>query len=127
MPVIAVNLSANVFGRVLRLVEGGLYASTEQFLDVAACNQLALESGVTPTELIEKDHRKPFPVEDAPLARVSKEPRSATARHTRARNAQRRGEGPRPNDRVRARRQPILERSSAGFPYSDAGLHSLRR
>ena len=81
MPVIAVNLSANVFGRVSLLVERGLYANAEQFLEVAACNQLALERGVTPAELIERDHRKPFPVEDAPPASASKESRSSTARH----------------------------------------------
>ncbi len=84
MPVIAVNLSATVFGKVSRLVERGLYASAEQFLEVAACNQLALERGVTPAELIEKDHRRPFPVEDAPSARASKESRSPTTRHAHA-------------------------------------------
>ena len=82
MPVIAVNLSANVFGRLSRLIERGLYTNAEQFLEVAACNQLALESGVTPAELIERDHRKPFPVEGAPPASVPKESRSSAARHS---------------------------------------------
>ena len=67
MPVIAVNLSATVFGKVSRLVRARTVRQHEQFLEVAACNQLALERGVTPAELIEKDHRRPFPVEDAPI------------------------------------------------------------
>jgi len=109
MPVIAVNLSADVFGRVSRLVERGLYASAEQFLDVAACNQLALESGVTPAELIEKDHRKPFQVEDTPPARASKESRSPTARPTRAKR------------RPGKRRGASTQRQASPSPATDLG------
>jgi hypothetical protein len=109
MPVIAVNLSARVFARVSGLVERGLYASAEQFLDVAACNQLALESGVTPEELIGKDHRKPFPVEDAPPARASKESRSSTAGRTHAKK------------RPGKRRGASTQRQASSQPATDLG------
>jgi hypothetical protein len=39
-------------------VERGLYISPEAFLEIAAFNQLALERGASPTEIIEKGHRK---------------------------------------------------------------------
>jgi hypothetical protein len=58
MPLIAVNLSDKLFYQITELVERGLYLSPEAFLEIAAFNQLALERGATPTEIIEKGHRK---------------------------------------------------------------------
>jgi hypothetical protein len=57
MPVIAVNLAAGVFAEVRTLVEKGLYASPEQFMEIAAFNQLALERGATPEEVVAHGHR----------------------------------------------------------------------
>src|SRR5262245_2884455 len=58
MPLIAMNLSDKLFYQIKELVERGLYISPEAFLEIAAFNQLALERGAAPTEIIEKGHRK---------------------------------------------------------------------
>lgn len=56
MPVVAVNLSASVFGEIRRLVEKTLYTSPEQFLEIAAFNQVALERGQSPEEIVKQGH-----------------------------------------------------------------------
>ncbi|MGH7436535.1 MAG: hypothetical protein ACRENE_12750 [Polyangiaceae bacterium] len=61
MPVIAVNLAAGVFADISGLVGKGRYASPEQFMEIAAFNQLALERGATPEELLAQGHRSPRP------------------------------------------------------------------
>ncbi len=58
MPVIAVNLSPNLFASMMRFVEEERYASVEQFLEVAASNQLALERGATVEEVIARGQRR---------------------------------------------------------------------
>jgi hypothetical protein len=58
MPLIAMNLSDKLFYQIKDLVERGLYISPEAFLEIAAFNQLALERGATPAEIIEQGHRK---------------------------------------------------------------------
>lgn len=58
MAMLAMNLSDKLFQQIKVLVEQGLYVSPEAFLEIAAFNQLALERGATPQEIIEKGHRK---------------------------------------------------------------------
>jgi hypothetical protein len=57
MPVIAVNVASKLFSEITDLVQGGAYASPEQFLEIAAFNQLALEKGMSPSEVIARGHR----------------------------------------------------------------------
>jgi hypothetical protein len=52
MPVIAVNLSQKTYTDIMDLVGKGAYSGPEQFLEIAAFNQLALERGLTPQELL---------------------------------------------------------------------------
>ena len=52
MPVIAVNLSQKTYSDIMALVSAGAYSGPEQFLEIAAFNQLALERGLTPEELL---------------------------------------------------------------------------
>jgi len=56
MPIVAVNLSQKTFGELMTFVANGAYASPEQFLEIAAFNQLALERGLTPEELLKGIH-----------------------------------------------------------------------
>jgi hypothetical protein len=51
MPFLTTNLAGSVFEEIKALVEKGLYASPEQFLEIAAFNQLALERGAKPADL----------------------------------------------------------------------------
>lgn len=57
MPVIAVNLSQKTYADIIALVTAGAYSGPEQFLEIAAFNQLALERGLTPEELLKTIHR----------------------------------------------------------------------
>jgi len=57
MPVIAVNVAPQVLAEIRALVEAGNYASPEQFLEIAAFNQIALEKGAAPSELATASHR----------------------------------------------------------------------
>jgi hypothetical protein len=61
VPVVAVNVSNAVFEELRGLVEKGLYVSPEQFLEIAAFNQLALERGATPAQVMAGGHRGPDP------------------------------------------------------------------
>jgi hypothetical protein len=56
MPVIAVNLSQKTYSDIMTLVAAGAYSGPEQFLEIAAFNQLALERGLTPEELQKTIH-----------------------------------------------------------------------
>jgi hypothetical protein len=58
MPLLAVNLSDTLADQIKPLVEKGLYKSFETFLEIAAFNQLALERGASPAEIVEKGHRR---------------------------------------------------------------------
>src|SRR5437016_3846959 len=58
MPLLAVNVSDKLLFDIKEHVEKGKYQSPESFLEIAAFNQLALERGATPAELIGKGHRK---------------------------------------------------------------------
>ncbi len=51
MPFLTTNIASQVFEDIKALVEKGLYSSPEQFLEIAAFNQLALERGVKPADL----------------------------------------------------------------------------
>lgn len=57
MPVIAVNLSQRTYADIMTLVGHGGYSGPEQFLEIAAFNQLALERGLTPEELLKTIHK----------------------------------------------------------------------
>src|SRR6267143_5579783 len=59
MPLLTVNIAAKTFDEITRLVGKGLYSGMDQFIEVAALNQLALERGVSPEELMQKGHREP--------------------------------------------------------------------
>ncbi len=91
MAMLAMNISDRLFQQIKELVERGLYFSPEAFLEIAAFNQLALERGVSPTEIIEKGHRRSRdgeeasngasrPARDAPASRVTIEPATKTPR-----------------------------------------------
>ena len=58
MPLLAINLSDTLFDQIKPLVEKGLYKSFESYLEIAAFNQLAMERGVTPTEIVQRGHRQ---------------------------------------------------------------------
>jgi hypothetical protein len=58
MPLLTVNIAAKTFDEIGKLVGKGLYSGMDQFMEVAALNQLALERGVSPEELKEKGHRE---------------------------------------------------------------------
>ena len=58
MPLLAINLSDTLFDQIKPLVEKGLYKSFEAYLEIAAFNQLAMERGVTPAEIVERGHRQ---------------------------------------------------------------------
>lgn len=58
MPLLAVNLSDKLFTDIKPLVEKGLYQSFESFIEIAAFNQLALERGASPSEIVETGHRR---------------------------------------------------------------------
>lgn len=68
MPMLAVNISDKLFLDIKELVEKGKYQSPEAFLEIGAFNQLALERGATPAEIIAKGHRKPRKEESEPGA-----------------------------------------------------------
>lgn len=72
MPVVLVNLSPAVFEEIRNLVDRGLYSRPEQFLEIAASNQVALERGATPEQVLAGDHRKA----------VATEPMDAKPSHT---------------------------------------------
>lgn len=57
MPVIAINLSQKTYTDIMALVAKGAYSGPEQFLEIAAFNQLALERGLTPEELVKGIYR----------------------------------------------------------------------
>jgi len=57
MPVIAVSLSQKTYTEIMLLVGKGAYSGPEQFLEIAAFNQLALERGLRPEELLKGIHR----------------------------------------------------------------------
>jgi hypothetical protein len=57
MPVIAVNISQKTYADIMSMVAAGAYSGPEQFLEIAAFNQLALERGLTPEELLQTIHR----------------------------------------------------------------------
>ena len=58
MPLLAINLSDTLFDQIKPLVDKSLYKSLEAFLEIAAFNQLAMERGVAPAEIVERGHRK---------------------------------------------------------------------
>lgn len=77
MPVIAVNLSPKTYAEIVGLVGQGAYANPEQFLEIAAFNQLALERGLTPEDLKKTLYRPadvghategPLPMKDHPTS-----------------------------------------------------------
>src|SRR5712691_4296900 len=70
MPLLTVNIAAKTFDEISRLMARGLYSGMDQFMEVAALNQLALERGVSPEELKKKGHREPT----ASAARKSAQP-----------------------------------------------------
>jgi hypothetical protein len=94
MPVIAVNISSAIFEEIRALVDRGLYTSLEQVLEIAAFNQVALERGTSPAELVAKGHRQGSsairtegaqkPAHREPKRRSREHRRSGTARQRRS-------------------------------------------
>ena len=58
MPLIAVNLSDKLLQDIRDLIDKGRYATLESFIEIGAFNQLALERGASPAEIIERGHRR---------------------------------------------------------------------
>jgi hypothetical protein len=58
MAVVAVNLTPKTYAEIMALVSKGTYVSLEQFVEIALFNQLALEKGATPAELIDSQMHK---------------------------------------------------------------------
>src|SRR5437764_509919 len=84
MPVIAVNLTEKVFSEIARLVAVGTYETPAQFLQTAAFNQLALESGATPDSLMGGDQRNPTgPSWDPPWSRQIQSPTASAMSYLR--------------------------------------------
>jgi hypothetical protein len=97
MPVVAVNLSESLFGPIRALVENGVYPSLEEFLAVAAYNQLALERSTQPEELIARGHRQVHDVPEAAAGAAGEAPaRDREPPPRRARKRVRRGAGRKP-------------------------------
>jgi len=82
MPIATVNLSATVFEDIKSLVEKGLYRGLEQFLEIAAFNQLALERGVSAAELVQAGHRNSTISGRVGVGERSREVESQTPRAT---------------------------------------------
>src|SRR6266508_2008244 len=86
MPLLAINLSDKTFAVIKKLIEQGKYQSLESFIEVAALNQIALERGASPSEVIARGHRKPASIssrnraspEDKPKALVGSNERTAS-------------------------------------------------
>src|SRR5437660_12032345 len=57
MPLLAINLSDKLFLAIKQQIEKGSYQNFESFLEISAFNQLALERGATPAELVARGHR----------------------------------------------------------------------
>jgi hypothetical protein len=57
MPLLAINLSDKLFREIRALVEGGKYDDFDGFLEVAAYNQLALQRGAAPSDIVARGHR----------------------------------------------------------------------
>jgi hypothetical protein len=71
MPLIAVNLSDKLIQDIRTLVDAGVYASLEGFVEIGAFNQLALERAATPDEIIARGHRSGASEARAPRARAT--------------------------------------------------------
>ena len=78
MPIATVNLSATVFEEIKLLVEKGLYKGLEQFLEIAAFNQLALERGASAADILHAGHRN---VTDAGTIGTEEKPRGLGLRN----------------------------------------------
>jgi hypothetical protein len=103
MPVVALNLAVATFSEIRALVERGLYGSLEQFLEIAAFNQLALERGVKPEELLQL----------APTIQAS--------RGGQVTNTQKRREGnPSNNDASRIKVAVVARRAGQGDQWDDS-------
>lgn len=90
MPMLAVNLPQKTFAEIMNLVGQGSYETPEQFLEIAAFNQLALERGLKPDQLT-KGIYKPAAIESEALAPVvDKKPRTADSPKLQTPNRQRR-------------------------------------
>ena len=77
MPLLAINLSAKTFAVVRELVEEGRYSDLDNFIEVASLNQIALERGASPSELIARGHREPVSISSR--AQASREAKPAAA------------------------------------------------
>jgi hypothetical protein len=75
MPVVAINLSPLLFVEVDELVKAGLYSGPEQFLEIAAFNQLALERGASPEAAVTRSGASRDTPEAKPLGRVPRKTR----------------------------------------------------
>lgn len=78
MPLIAVNLSDKLLQDIRDLIDKGRYATLESFIEIGAFNQLALERGASPAEIVERGHRRSSSdapvVPDKSTAEVKKSP-----------------------------------------------------
>jgi len=118
MPVVAVNLAPTVFAEIHSLVARGLYASPEQFLEIAAFNQTALERGAKPEEL---PARSKSSVQKA----ISEQP-ARVATRTAKRAGSTRRTATVAKKRYRPAPAPTLEAARAPFAGKALGVPSTR-
>ena len=82
MPLIAVNLSDKLLQEIRALVDSGRYTTLESFIEIGAFNQLALERGASPAEIVERGHRRL--TADAPAHSALPQAKSVAQRSTSA-------------------------------------------
>lgn len=115
MPVVAVNLAPSVFADIHSLVSRGLYTSPEQFLEIAAFNQVALERGAKPDELPARvrsqEREPPLP----PVRASEKAPRVPRGRAH-----------PSSAPRRKAAAAPDFLQAAAAFRITNAGAPRVR-
>jgi len=70
MPMIALNLSDKLLQEIRTFVDSGRYTTLESFVEIGAFNQLALERGSSPAEIIERGHRRSSQT-DEPVLRMA--------------------------------------------------------
>lgn len=105
MPLLAINISDKLFHSIKELVERGAYQSFENFLEVAAYNQLALERGVSPADIIDRGHRNGAMVDEEDGPSVS----TADSADTKARAKEHKTAGERRRGQ-RARQKQSVDR-----------------
>lgn len=113
VPVVAVNVAPSVFAEIHTFVTRGLYASPEQFLEIAAFNQVALERGAKPEDLPTRGGTVDEPAPKRTKAAGSRKKRSGRSASSR------KSSQPAGRTRRRSAPAPDLSDSTAAFRATD--------